>query len=103
DQAGALHVGAVGLVLLAYAPLEVQEAALVDVPGAAAIRDSLAAIEEDGGAQDEGPSAMGVRTLAGPVLRADGIAAGIGVAAPIDRAGRRWQARTRGALRRAAT
>jgi DNA-binding IclR family transcriptional regulator len=102
DQAGPLHVGAVGLVLLAYAPLEVQEAALVDLSGAAAIRDSLAAIEEDGGAQDEGASSIGVTTLAVPVIRADGIVAAIGVAAPIDRAGRRWQARTRGALRRAA-
>jgi DNA-binding IclR family transcriptional regulator len=38
-----------------------------------------------------------------PIMAADGIVAAIGVAAPNERASRRWQARTRGALRRAAT
>jgi len=38
-----------------------------------------------------------------PILRADGIVAAICVAAPTQRAGRRWLARTRGALRRAAS
>ena len=102
DQAGPLDVGAVGQVLLAYAPAEVQEAALLDVPGASAIRAALAAIEADGAAQDDGASFVGATTLAVPVMRADGIVAAIGVAAPSDRAGRRWQARARGALRRAA-
>jgi IclR family acetate operon transcriptional repressor len=103
DQAGPLHIGSVGQLLLAYAPPEVQEAALSEVPGAAVIRDALAAIEAAGAAQDDGDTSVGVTTLAVPVMRADGIVAAIGVAAPNERASRRWQARARGALRRAAT
>jgi DNA-binding IclR family transcriptional regulator len=102
DQAGPLHIGAIGQVLLAYAPAEVQEAALLDVPEATAIREALAAVEADGASQDDGVSFVGVTTLAVPVMRADGIVAAIGVAAPNQRAGRRWQSRVRGALRRAA-
>jgi DNA-binding IclR family transcriptional regulator len=102
DQAGPLHIGSVGRVLLAFAPPEVQEAALIDVPQGSAVQDALTAIIADGVAQDDGETSAGVTTLAVPVIRADGIVAAIGVAAPSERAGRRWQARARGALRRAA-
>jgi IclR family transcriptional regulator, acetate operon repressor len=103
DQPEPLHVGGVGKLLLAFAPPEVQEAALLDVPAPADIRETLAAIEADGAAQDDGETFAGVTTLAVPIMAADGIVAAIGVAAPNERASRRWQARTRGALRRAAT
>ena len=101
-QTSVLHVGAIGHVLLAFAPPEVQEAALVDVTGAAAIRERLRKIGTEGAATDEGETFDGVTTLAVPILRADGIVAAIAVSAPSDRASRRWQARSRGALRRAA-
>jgi DNA-binding IclR family transcriptional regulator len=101
-QASALHVGAVGQVLLAFAPPEVQEAALADVTGATAIRERLRRVANEMAAMDEGETFAGVTTLAVPIMRADGIVAAIGLGAPIDRAGRRWQARSRGALRRAA-
>ena len=101
-QTSPLHVGAVGRVLLAFAPAEVQDAALADLPDGAAIRGSLARVVNDGAALDEGETFAGVTTVAVPVMREDGIVAAIGVSAPSDRAGRRWQARSRGALRRAA-
>jgi DNA-binding IclR family transcriptional regulator len=102
-QAEPLHVGAVGQVLLAFAPDEIQEAALADIPGAGAIRAALEATATDAIATDAGDSSIGVTTVAVPILRSDGIVAALSVAAPTERAGRRWQARTRGALRRAAT
>ena len=101
-QSSPLHIGAVGRVLLAFAPAEVQDAALIDLPGGPAIRDSIARVVNEGAAVDEGESFIGVTTVAVPVMRADGIVAAIGVSAPSDRAGRRWIARSRGALRRAA-
>ena len=102
-QTSPLHLGAIGRVLLAFAPPEIQEAALVDLPGGSSVRDSLARVVNEGAALDEGEMFTGVTTVAVPVMRADGIVAAIGVSAPTDRAGRRWQARSRGALRRAAT
>jgi DNA-binding IclR family transcriptional regulator len=101
-QTTPLHLGAVGRVLLAFAPTEVQDAALVDLPDAPAIRTSLARVVSEGSALDEGEALAGVTTVAVPVMREDGIVAAIGVSAPGERAGRRWQARSRGALRRAA-
>jgi DNA-binding IclR family transcriptional regulator len=101
-QAGPLHVGAVGQVLLAYAPPEVREASLADIPGAAAIRATLRTVANDATATDTGETFLGVTTVAVPIMRADGIVAAACVAAPTERAQRRWQARTRGALRRAA-
>jgi DNA-binding IclR family transcriptional regulator len=102
-QTSPLHVGAAALVLLAYAPPEVQDVALAEVADAAAIRRALLDIVSAGLAQDDGVTFAGATTLALPVLRDDGIVAAIATAAPSDRAGRRWQARARGALRRAAT
>lgn len=101
-QAAALHIGSIGQVLLAFAPAEVQAAALDAIADAGAIRQALARIVAAGAAQDDGEAIPGATTLAVPIVRSDGIVAAIGVAAPTDRASRRWQARTRGALRRAA-
>ena len=102
-QAGPLHIGAVGEVLLAFAPEEVQDAALADVPGGSAAHQALARVASEALATDTGDTFIGVTTVAVPIMRADGIVAAICVAAPGERAGRRWQARTRGALRRAAS
>ncbi|HET9085468.1 MAG TPA: IclR family transcriptional regulator C-terminal domain-containing protein [Candidatus Limnocylindrales bacterium] len=103
DQAGPLHVGAVGAVLLAFAPPEVQDAALADFPGGSTVRQALATVAGEAIATDTGDTFLGVTTVSVPIIRADGIVAAISVAAPAERAGRRWQARTRGALRRAAS
>lgn len=102
-QAGPLHIGAVGEVLLAFAPEEVQDAALADVPSGPVVRLALARVAGEALATDTGDTFIGVTTVAVPIMRADGIVATICVAAPAERAGRRWQARTRGALRRAAS
>jgi DNA-binding IclR family transcriptional regulator len=102
-QAGPLHIGAVGEVLLAFAPSEVQDAALADVPSGSFVHQKLAAVAGEALATDTGDTFLGVTTVAVPIMRADGIVAAICVAAPAERAGRRWLARTRGALRRAAS
>jgi DNA-binding IclR family transcriptional regulator len=97
-----LDVGAVALVLLAYAPEAVQDAALAQAADPAAIRDRLPAIVAAGWAEDEGLSFAGGVTIAQPVLRDDGIIAAIALAAPSDRATRRWVDRARRSLREAA-
>jgi DNA-binding IclR family transcriptional regulator len=99
-RTGPLHVGAVALVLLAYAPAEVADAALAEVE-AGAIRRALPRIVAAAFAQDDGLTFPGATTLAAPVLRDDGIVAALGVAAPAERASRGWQSRARRALRRA--
>ena len=91
------------LVLLAYAPPEVQDAALAEVAEGATIRRSLPAIVSEGFAQDDGLTFSGAITLAVPLLQDDEIVAALGVAAPSERASRRWQSRARSALRRSAT
>ena len=96
------YVAMVGAVLLAFAPAEVQDAALSEVVGGAGIRKALEPVESEAIATDIGETFLGVTTIAVPILRPDGIVAAVCVAAPTERAGRRWQARTRGALRRAA-
>jgi DNA-binding IclR family transcriptional regulator len=105
DQTSPLTAGAVPLVLLAYAPAEVQDAALAELapPGEAAeVRRQLPPIVGAALARDEDQTFQGATVLAVPVLRDDGIVAALGVAAPTERATRRWQARARGALRRSA-
>ena len=99
-----LTAGAVAIVLLAYAPPEVQDAAVAEVTGSesAEIRRRLTSVIADALARDDGESFPGATTLAVPVLRDDGIVAAVAVSAPTERATRRWQARARGALRRAA-
>jgi DNA-binding IclR family transcriptional regulator len=96
----------VALVLLAYAPPEVQDAAIAEIASdanAADVRRRLASVVGEALARDDGDTFAGATTLAVPVLRDDGIIAALGVTAPSDRAVRRWQSRARGSLRRAAT
>jgi DNA-binding IclR family transcriptional regulator len=101
-QTGKLHLGSVARVLLAFAPAEVQDAALAELADSDGPRRQLPAIVTDAFARDDGTTFDGAVTLAVPVLVDDGIVAALGVAAPVERANRRWQARSRGALRRAA-
>jgi DNA-binding IclR family transcriptional regulator len=98
-----LGVGAVAQVLLAYAPDEIRDAAITEATDAEATRRRLDATVETGWAQDDGESFAGAVTIAVPVLRDDGIIAAIAVAAPSDRATRRWLSAARLALRDAAT
>jgi DNA-binding IclR family transcriptional regulator len=101
-QVGPLHVGSVARVLLAFAPKEVQTAALADAADADATRRQLPGIVSDSFARDQDATYAGAVTLAVPVLVNGEIVAAVAIAAPIERADRRWQARARGLLRRAA-
>jgi DNA-binding IclR family transcriptional regulator len=98
-----LEVGSVAHVLLAYAPGEIRDAAIAESTDRQATRRLLDATVEAGCAQDDGESFAGAVTIAVPVLRDDGIIAALAVAAPSDRATRRWLSRARRALRDAAT
>jgi len=97
-----LDLGAVAHVLLAYAPDEIQDAALVSVDDRETARGRLPKIVLAGYAEDEGETFAGAVTIAVPVLRDDGIIAAIAVAAPTDRATRRWVGRARQRLQTAA-
>jgi DNA-binding IclR family transcriptional regulator len=97
-----LDVGAVAQVLLAHAPEEIREAALAEATDPQATRRELDATVTAGWAQDDGESFAGAVTIAVPVLRDDGIIAALAVAAPSDRANRRWITRARRLLRDAA-
>jgi DNA-binding IclR family transcriptional regulator len=106
----ALDVGAVAHVLLAYAPEEIQDAALTAADLAAGdgeaqspTRDRLPKIVSAGYAEDDGETFAGAVTIAVPVLRDDGIIAAIALAAPSDRATRRWASRARARMQAAAT
>lgn len=98
----ALDVGAVANVLLAYAPDEIQDAALAGVADREAAHSRLPDIVFAGYAEDDGETFAGAVTIAVPVLRDDGIVAAIAVTAPSDRADRRWLTRARQRLQAAA-
>jgi len=107
-EAGPLGVGALGRVLLAYAPDEIKEEVLSGgenetstVPvgiGPEALRQVVA----KGIALTEGELSRGCVALAAPVLRDDGIVAAVGVLAPSARATQAWQARASGLVTSAA-
>ena len=106
----ALDVGAVAHVLLAYAPDEVQDAALAagelgsdGADARATARDRLPKIVFAGYAEDDGETFKGAVTIAVPILRDDGIVAAIALSAPSERATRRWLGRARSRLQAAAT
>jgi DNA-binding IclR family transcriptional regulator len=98
-----LDVGAVAHVLLAFAPGEIRDAATAGSTDRGPSRRQLDATVEAGWAQDDGESFAGAVTLAVPVLRDDGIIAALAVAAPSDRATRRWLSQARRSLREAAS
>ena len=97
-----LGVGALGRVLLAYAPLEIQDEVLGDgAIGAPSVPEAspgfvLAAVAAEGMAMTEGESIAGTVCIAAPVLRDDGIVAAVGVLAPTARATTAWRSRASG-------
>jgi DNA-binding IclR family transcriptional regulator len=95
-----LRVGALGTVLLAYAPDEVVDEVLgeeaapeIDDASADALRTRLAAIVAQGSARSAGEVIAGAVAVAVPILAADGIVAAIGVVGPEARCGAAWQTR----------
>jgi DNA-binding IclR family transcriptional regulator len=100
-----LGVGALGRVLLAYAPSEIQEEVLGSLPvalaspamGPVATPDpDLAGVVADGIAVSEGELVAGTVGIAVPVLRDDGIVAAVGILAPAARATAAWRNRSSG-------
>jgi DNA-binding IclR family transcriptional regulator len=97
-----LGVGALGRVLLAYAPQEIQDEVLgngsTGEPGDTipALASELAAVVADGLAVTEGEPIAGSVGIAAPVLRDDGIVAAVGVLAPAARATPAWRRRASG-------
>ena len=103
-QAGPLHVGAVGAGPARLRAGRGPGGGARRGPGSGrASRRRWRAWRARRSRRTTGETFLGVTTVAVPILRADGIVAAICVAAPTERAGRRWLARTRGALRRAAS
>ncbi len=88
----ALGVGALGRVLLAYAPPDIQDEVLAAT--SADLVSDLAAVVADGIAVTEGELIAGTVSIAAPVLRYDGIVAAVGVMAPSGRATGAWRKRT---------
>jgi len=88
-----LVAGAIARVLLAYAPVEIQDEVLAEASNAKALRRDLATVLEDGIARSEGELFSGTVDMAVPILRDDGIVAAIGLVAPSERATLPWRAR----------
>ena len=88
-----LVAGAVGQVLLAYAPPEAQAEALEGIGRARAVRRSLETVRTDGIARSSGEPVSGILTIAVPVLRNDGIVAAVALLAPLERADLAWSHR----------
>jgi DNA-binding IclR family transcriptional regulator len=88
-----LVAGALAKVLLAYAPVEIQEEVLAEAAGAASLRRDLATVLAEGVARSEGELNSGTVTIAVPILRDDGIVAAIALIAPAERATLPWRAR----------
>jgi IclR family acetate operon transcriptional repressor len=108
-EAGAsfpLHAGALSKVLLAYAPPDILDevigAGLTSLtpatPTEDRLRRDLAEIVATGLATSENEALAGTVSLGAPVLRGDGIVAGIAVVGPTARCGPAWRARVTGLL-----
>jgi DNA-binding IclR family transcriptional regulator len=98
-----LVAGALAKVLLAYAPVEIQDEVLAEASNAKALRRDLATVADDGIARSEGELFSGTVDIAVPILRDDGIVAAIGLVAPSERATLPWRARASRLLADAAT
>jgi DNA-binding IclR family transcriptional regulator len=92
--ASPLDVGAIALVLLAYAPADVQDEVLGSTGDAAVLTTDLETVRTDGIARSEGLVIPGVVTIAVPVMRDDGIVAALAVLAPEARATLAWRTRS---------
>ena len=97
-----LGVGALGRILLAYAPPDIQDEVLgadsseSSAEAAGTSADDLAAIAVAGLAVTEGELIPGSVSIAVPVMRDDGIVAAVGVLAPSARASAAWRSRASG-------
>ena len=98
-----LYAGAMGRVLLAYAPTEVLEEVVAaglnpvtaDTPDEALLRASLVEIQASGMATSEGEVVSGSVAVAVPIMGQDGIVGSIAVIGPATRCGLAWRTRTR--------
>lgn len=106
-----LHAGAVGRVLLAFAPPEIVDEVVAQgldpvvqdpAPTEAELRASLEEIRSSGVAASEGELVPGSVSMAVPILQQDGIVGGIGLIGPAARCGLSWRSLARRLLRDAA-
>lgn len=96
-----LHAGALGKVLLAFAPKEILDEVIgrglqritPNTLSAKALRGALAEIVQTGIGRSEGELISGSVAMAVPVFRKDGIVATIGVLGPAERCGLAWRVR----------
>jgi DNA-binding IclR family transcriptional regulator len=94
-----LYAGALGRLLLAYAPPEVLDEVLAQdveritarTPTKDQLRASLGDIITTGTAISEGELVKGSVTIAAPIFRSDGIVGAIGLLGPLFRCDRRWR------------
>jgi DNA-binding IclR family transcriptional regulator len=97
----ALGVGAIGRVLLAFAPPDIQDEVMAAT--SADLVADMATVVADGIAVTEGQLIAGTVSIAAPVLRDDGIVAAVGVIAPSGRATPAWRSRSARLVTTAAT
>jgi len=98
-----LYAGAMGRVLLAYAPSEILDEVLAagltpltpDTPDEALLRSGLAEILVSGDATSEGEVISGSVAVAVPIMGKDGIVGSLAVTGPAFRCGLAWRTRTR--------
>ena len=93
-----LVAGALAKVLLAYAPLDIQQEALAGAIRSGALRRDLATVRAEGIGWSQDELFVGTVMVAMPILREDGIAAALGILAPSDRATPAWRTRAAGLL-----
>ena len=93
-----LVAGALAKVLLAYAPLDIQQEALAGATRSGALRRDLATVRAEGIGWSQDELFVGTVMVAMPILREDGIAAALGILAPSDRATPAWRTRAAGLL-----
>lgn len=105
-----LYAGALGRLLLAFAPPDVLDEVLAqdleritpNTPTEDALRASLGHIVMTGTATSQSELIEGSVTLAAPIFREDGIVGAIGLLGPVFRCDTRWRTRARRRLQEAA-
>jgi IclR family acetate operon transcriptional repressor len=98
-----LYAGAMGRVLLAYAPAEILEEVVASglapltphTPDEKLLRSSLAEIQASGAATSEGEVVSGSVAVAVPIMGQDGIVGSLAVIGPAARCGLAWRTRSR--------
>lgn len=98
-----LYAGAMGRVLLAYAPAEILEEVVAaglrpltsHTPDEALLRASLVEVRASGTATSEGEVVSGSVAVAVPIMGQDGIVGSLAVIGPAARCGLAWRTRTR--------